>query len=145
RRALYRHPLHIMFHTPDASHFFAATGTAGAAMDERRQRTSVAGTFFCAVIVENQDSTMMCGSAKDITARKPGVCRHDRTAERSFPFFRQLDDRIGIGIRHQRADGTESFDSMGLLAGEWPFVQQQQWAQEGALCRIAFDQLDTVQ
>src|SRR6185312_11468878 len=144
-RTLYGHPLHIVKHAPGAAHLLAATRAPGAAVDQERERATVAGAFFRAFVVEDQDAPMPGRRTEHIPAREAGVRRDDRTAEGSPALLRKFDRLLVAIIGHQRADRPERFDRVRFFAGKRLFVEQQDRGKECALPGVGVDDLHAVQ
>src|SRR5437763_16824681 len=81
RRSLDGYPLHIMLHPSNATHFFTASRSARTTMNQKRKRRTMTCTFFCAVLIEHQDSSMMSGSAHNKISCETIIPRYDRTTE----------------------------------------------------------------
>ena len=61
--ALERRSLHIVVNAANPAHFFASASATRTAVDEPRERRSVAGRLFSAIPIGDQHSTMIGGGA----------------------------------------------------------------------------------
>ena len=145
RGTLQGRALHIMVYAADAAHFFASTGTTGAAVYEVRERRTVSGRLGRALAVDDHHATVHAGRSEYQCFGKTVVVRKDGTDQAAFTHPGKFGRFVGIGIRHQRADRTEGFHLVRLAVAEGFVAQQQHARHERSALAVGADDVHRIQ
>src|SRR3982074_3513671 len=98
-----------MIDATQATELLAAAGTAGAAMDETRQRRTMSGGLLGAVAVYDQYAPVIRRDAEAHRIGDRSIIGEQRGNQAAFAAPDQLDRLIEIVIGHNRRDRAERF------------------------------------
>ena len=144
-RPLQGSALHVMQYAAYASHFLPATGPAGPAMHQVRQRRTVAGGFTGRIAIDDYQATVIRRDAQRQRLRNFIVTREYRTGQAALTHPRQGNGLVQRVVGHNRADRPKRFDAVHRPAGQRFLTMQQNGREKSAFLGIGIDQLEILQ
>ena len=129
--------LHIMLDGSITTQLLSATGSTRSAVDQCRQRRTMAGGFRRTIAIDDQQASMPGGRIEDNLFRLRVITGKHRTHQAAPAFLCQQDGLVNIPVRHDRTDRAKRLDCMGFGGSQGLVAIQQGRGEERAFIFVA--------